>query len=394
MLPPPQEVIMKCAAAAWIWFVALAAGQALAQNPDGSGRLEATVLPVVVQGSQHSGAAVHRREYQSPVFTVDQIYRSMEGPMAKGTVRVSPGQEPELLWIVRYEAVITAPDGARLSEEFMCHANIDTPDTYGDRFRSGLRIIGNRLAVLSQGQLAIEMPDGFGIPWVSNEPLEITTQVLNHNLVDQTLELRQRVFIDYVRDSDLEKPLKPLIQNGVFGMALVEGDSGYFGIPKDAIDVSRHGQGCAMADSASERHLLRDPLGRSFSAHWVVKPGRHEYHTLVTEMLKLPYDTKAHMIAAHLHPFAVSLELLDLTTDETVISVKATQVGGGRVGLARVQEITSVEGIPMYRNHEYELVSVYDNTSGVDQDSMASMMLFLHAKDMRPRREIRRLLLE
>jgi len=35
------------------------------------------------------------------------------------------------------------------------------------------------------------------------------------------------------------------------------------------------------------------------------------------------------------------------------------------------------EGIPIYKDHQYELVSVYDDTSGVDQDSMAVMFRYL-----------------
>ena len=35
----------------------------------------------------------------------------------------------------------------------------------------------------------------------------------------------------------------------------------------------------------------------------------------------------------------------------------------------------------MYRDHEYDLISVYNNTSGVDQDAMATMFIYLHDKE-------------
>ena len=46
----------------------------------------------------------------------------------------------------------------------------------------------------------------------------------------------------------------------------------------------------------------------------------HDDHdrTLVTELMSLPYDTTVHYIAVHLHPFAESLELIDLTTGKNV----------------------------------------------------------------------------
>jgi hypothetical protein len=97
-------------------------------------------------------------------------------------------------------------------------------------------------------------------------------------------------------------------------------------------------------------------------------------------MLGLPYDTTVHYIAAHVHPFAESIELRDLTSDETIFKAKATQTSG--VGLASVEHFSSVEGVPLYKDHEYELISVYDNTSSVDQDAMATMLLYLKAKDL------------
>ncbi len=38
---------------------------------------------------------------------------------------------------------------------------------------------------------------------------------------------------------------------------------------------------------------------------------------------------------------------------------------------------SSEEGIPVFADHEYELVSVYDNSSGKPQDSMAVMYIYM-----------------
>ena len=45
--------------------------------------------------------------------------------------------------------------------------------------------------------------------------------------------------------------------------------------------------------------------------------------------------------------------------------------------------IGALGGIPIFRAHEYELKSVYDNTSGEDQDSMAVMFLYVHDRGFR-----------
>ena len=52
-----------------------------------------------------------------------------------------------------------------------------------------------------------------------------------------------------------------------------------------------------------------------------------------------------------------------------------------RIGLAHVDSFSSVEGIPIYKDHEYELVSVYNNITDKNQDSMAVMNLYMLDKD-------------
>ena len=101
----------------------------------------------------------------------------------------------------------------------------------------------------------------------------------------------------------------------------------------------------------------------------------------MTRPLLLPYDTTIHYIAVHLHPFAESLELYDLTARKTVYRSRTRQADRG-IGLADVEYFSSVEGLPIYKDHEYELISIYNNTSEQDQDSMATMLLFLQAIDL------------
>ncbi len=75
-----------------------------------------------------------------------------------------------------------------------------------------------RLFTLSQGQLEVKFPPGFGIPVLSNEPLDLITQVLNLNFDDQQFRVRHRVTLDFVRDRDVPRPMRPLYQGGVYGL--------------------------------------------------------------------------------------------------------------------------------------------------------------------------------
>ncbi|MEO1934827.1 MAG: hypothetical protein ABGX04_08605, partial [Myxococcales bacterium] len=78
----------------------------------------------------------------------------------------------------------------------------------------------------------------------------------------------------------------------------------------------------------------------------------------------------------HLHPFAESLELRDLTAKETVFISHATNRKDS-IGLKEVESYSSTEGLILFKDHEYSLISVYDNDSGERQDAMASMFLYM-----------------
>jgi hypothetical protein len=53
----------------------------------------------------------------------------------------------------------------------------------------------------------------------------------------------------------------------------------------------------------------------------------------------------------------------------------------GRIGIDRIEHFESVEGVRLYTDHQYELVSTYDNTSDADADSMAVMYMYM--RDMK-----------
>ena len=341
-------------------------------------RLALSVWLCIAGCRGYSGYPTRKVELLSPVYTVDKIYRSMQGPSTTQEVHLLETKPAELLWIRGYRAVMVGPDGkSPQSQEFMCHSNLDVD---WNAFRAALpehHQTSARLFTLSQGQFEIHFPDGFGIPVMSDTPLELTTQVLNHNLPNPNVQVRHKVTVEYVRDRDLKRPMTPLFQAGVYGLKLVEGQTPYFGVEHP--DAARHGSGCLLGAAAS-KDMYDDGLGRTFTGHWVVKPGREENRTLVTKELNLPFDTTIHYIAVHLHPLAESLELRDMTEQKTLFKSRAQNLEG-RIGLEHVEAFSSAEGISVYENHGYELVSVYNNTTDRDQDSMAVMYLYLYDRE-------------
>lgn len=366
MLPPVTD---RGTPSRWPWIAAAAILSA-----GGAGAWHLVRAPSRPVSQAEIDAATRTVDIYSEVFTVEDTYRSMRGPMSEARGALSDADPPELLWITGYRAVMVDGESeAPVSQEFMCHANLDL-DMPAHKKRFGWeKTASRRLFTLSQGQHAVRFPPGFGIPIASDEEIEVEMQVLNLNEKGPPFQVRHKVTVEYVRDRDLEAPMKPLFMKSAAGLVSLQDSRAHYGVPDPSGE--EHGEGCMPGERAAG-NVTKDRHGQRFSGHWVVKPGHEENHTLVTQWLHLPFDTTVHYVAAHVHPFATSIELRDLTAGETVFKSNAHNFEG-RIGLREVEHYSSVEGFDLHADHEYELVSVYDNTSGEDQDSMAVLFLYL-----------------
>jgi len=322
-------------------------------------------------------------EILSDVFTVDRIYRSMQGPMTNRYIQL-PLPTPELVWLTGYSLKVVGADGETpLPITYTCHSNLDWDrDDPPPEFLREIRSRNNRAFTLSQGQTEIRLPHGFGVPIVSTEKLLFRTQVLNLNEPEGSRQVRHKARLSLVRDRDLEQPLRPLFLTGAFVMASLEEQPAVFNVEHPTPEQKE--ASCHVSANASG-DVYTDDYGRQFTGHWVVEPGRHVYRTIVTEQMRLPYDTTVHYIAIHVHPYSESLELRDLTSGESVYKSHHRNFGD-RVGLDHVDSYSSEQGLPLFADHEYELVSVYDNPTQEPSDAMATMFLYCLAKDWQPPR--------
>jgi hypothetical protein len=315
--------------------------------------------------------------YSKP-YTVDRVYRSMTGPDSVQPFAFNKLAAPELIWITGFEAqIVSGEEQQPVSPEFMCHSNLDFVDNreHSKLLRNESAKTNRRIFTLSQGQMKVDFPEGFGVPVMTNETFALTTQVLNLNPQDEVFDVRHATTIRFVRDAATPREMKALYTVPLQSLVLLEGHDGFAGMPEGGAPGATS---CAVGEPARER-VINDGMGRKFAAHWVVEPGRHVYHTPVSKMMRIPAEeTRVHYIAVHLHPFAESLELRDWTTGETVFK-SAARNREDQIGLRHVDSFASAEGIPIYKSHGYELIAIYDNTSGEPQDSMAVM--FLYAAD-------------
>lgn len=324
------------------------------------------------------------KQVLSPVYSIDRKYKSMEGPQATQTIYLGDPSKPELVWITGIRTEVVGEDGHTPAlPELMCHMNVDIDPLMHRTLFNLERMPMARLMTISQGMLAqtggftARVGKGFGFPFVSSEPLYVMTQVLNLNIANPHLRVRHRVTFEYTRDSELKAPLRPLYNLGASAMVVLSDKPTIsVAMPDSAVD---HGPSCSMPRAPNAKGMsadYTDAAGRKLTGHWVVPPGRQENHSDIGIFFNLQYDTKIHYAVTHLHPFAESLTLRDVTTGTNLVVAHARSPQK-RLGLDHVDTVYSEEGIPLRKGHRYELVSVYNNTSGVDQDSMASMFFGL-----------------
>lgn len=278
-------------------------------------------------------------------------------------------------WVTGLETeVVDAAEEKPVSPEFFCHSNLTfaehgtSPAHINDRF-GGKTHFDWRLFTLVPGRMSIELPEGFGVPIPADAPLDYLTMSLNLNAPNRAVDVRMRTRVHTVAAGEPGAPNKALFRRALY---VLQADDPSAGIgPKCMAGGAMHaGAGCAEFKPAQGE-----------TNHWTVSPGRHLYRTEITPQLNLPFDTTIHYATIHVHPFARAMELRDLTTGKTVFRLNS-QDWPDRIGVARVDEIKSTAGVPIFRGHRYELTAEYDNTSGSNTDAMAILYLYLLEKDL------------
>ena len=329
-------------------------------------------------------------ESASKIFTMNQVFRSMFGPKDIDRFMLSNTSAPEVLWITAIRADMVAADGETPeSPEYFCHSVLTRVNNGRpiERLKGlGLSTQRTKLFTLFQGHDEIRFPKGFGMPVFSNDRFSHNVMVMNPTERDEPVHVGVDSRIEYFRESELSRAMKPLFLVPLVTMVPVEGDHADH-------TTHQHGDGgdetCLEGDidSTAAKRVDDTDYANSVSAnesgveetgHWYVPPGRHVYRYRLGQLDdRIHLDTRVHYIVAHLHPFGESLELIDLTTGESVFKASANNFSD-RMAVEEITSFSSQEGLVIQRHHDYEIVAVYNNTTSQDVDSMAVMYLYLH----------------
>lgn len=320
-----------------------------------------------ISSSPSVEALVH--EHLSGVTKVEDLYPSMFGPAETVLDMKLTEKAPELIWVTGYKAeMVDAAASNPQPDELMCHNTL----SFHSPIRAHHSVLGSgltrtrRLFTLSQGQSSVKFPPGFGIPASSGESFMLQSQVLNLRPDFIGREVRHRVKTEYVPDSDLHYEMKALSLIS-FGINLQVTDPQAEEPPADVLSCATDAGGQPTYKAGNVE----------LTSHWVVKPGEEIRRTDVGS--PFPADTTVHYISVHVHPYAKSLELVDTTTGESVYKANCRATEDGKA-LKSLDFYSGVEGLKVYRNHRYELISHYENTSENDQTAMAFMFCYVWDK--------------
>lgn len=349
-------------------------------------------LPRRIDGEVHANGR-NRVEVISQPYTLDRIYLSMTGPNGNHPVDcLLPRQKPELVWLTGLETeVLDADSRQAISPEFCCHANLTfdptriSPDRHNAEFDNSTHMDW-RFFTLVPGRLHVLLPAGYGIPVLSDTPLDFFSMSLNLNVTNRVVKVRFKTIIDFVRDTDTTAPMKPLFRRALYVVQPLAGSG--MEHRKMCASMSHPGEGCIepMATNTtgsviSTKDGVQSQFGSDVTYHWMVPPGRHTYRSkVVLGQLNLSEPTTLHYATAHLHPYGESLELYDLTAQQRVVKIDAEDYRD-KVGVARMGEFQSDKGIVITPTHQYELRAEYNNTTSTPSDAMAIMYLYLLEKD-------------
>ncbi len=294
-------------------------------------------------------AATHSRVVDVGPLRIDGIYHSMEGVHQRVALDTAG-----IGWITGFRTeVLDAATDAPLGDEYFCHSQIQL-DT------------GARLMVAATGIPELRLPAGFGIPLAQilgdlDEPwrgVSMLGMVLNNYEEELDREVKLRFVVDYVGAGAASAEAAASVESLYRASVTV--------LPDDTVEVLE-GDG----DSLWPSSLPETAKGKV--GHWMVPSGRQ----IVRQRHRgfLPGVTQVHYGVVHMHNHGTSMKLTDVT-DGTVLWETSVKRDADRPQILEIPVYSSADGFTMYPDHEYEIESVYDNTSDEPVDAMAVMYLY------------------
>jgi hypothetical protein len=314
-------------------------------------------------------------------YTIDRLYQSMQGPSGvHQDIRLVEDSRKQLLWVTGIDCRIVGADGeAQRPQDFFCHSNLTFTSAKADAIYQPpgrAHTPDARLFTLVPGRMQIDLPAGFGMPVYSDEALDYLTMSLNLNHRGEPVKLRFRTNVHFVRDEDVrsEPAMKPLFRRALYAYEAIGKESPH----SMCMGGDNAGAACGPFIGKAASNSFLASLGKTNTVHWLIPPGHFESRVDVTPQMELPYDTRAHYVTAHLHPYGKSVSLVDKTDAKTLFTVHASDYTD-RLGVRAMEQWSSDEGVVLRKDHRYEIVTTYHNPTDKPIDAMS--IVYIYALD-------------
>ncbi len=314
---------------------------------------------------------------ESDTFSVKNKHMHMMGPLQNKFFYFENPAKPEIIWIQSFKTEV-AVDNVKVSNtHLMCHNTIEknkknkkkTPKLFE-------KTDGWFIGVSSSNHMETQFPKGFAVPLSTGDQFFVNSQVANHEELKVPKQVKYKTHIAYSKDRETKTTLRPLYRRTL--MALTPRYEGYCDFGKKGLRSPTSKSQCSRQKAMMRHggyHDSVDKHGQVFSSHWMAKPGKTVNRTLVTDALNIPVDTKIHYISAHIHKGVKSIKLIDLTDNKTIYENKVSSKDGHDY----TEVYSSSEGIKLLRDHEYQMVTLVENTKNKNIDIMA--MLYVYMED-------------
>ncbi len=230
---------------------------------------------------------------------------------------------PEDAWLVGYKVEVFDKEGQALPRDLVCHTFLgDRIPMPTDPHHQALK------GTYSDGFTAeINFHEGFGIPYKAGQ--ELIWMPMFNNRGMSPVSAVARVTYRLIWDKNLPQPLQKL-------------------------NATMHSV--------------------EFPALYYVSPGKDVRET----KFHLRFKGKIHMMGTHIHPYGVSMELMNLTRNETVWKAEGRVDSEG--DLVSMPVYQNLKGYAVEPNDQFKLVATYHNTTDEDIDAMAGLYIFYNAE--------------
>lgn len=324
---------------------------------------------------QPEDAALKETSFTLGPFHLDRQYPSMTGPDKREKVTLGAGETGSQIWVKAMRLDIRNGQGGVEPVDYLCHAwlAMDRPgdQSVPQKTKGTVTTRGRNYYLedsmnftLSGSHREIRLPPGYAIP-VERRDLNATVIAMALNNKDGSLEkdLYYTMTVQYMDDAAARQyGIKPLKILSTF-IPTIDVAPELAVLPGDSICFSD-------AHSAMTGRIAN-------TAVFPVPPGRHEFRTVLEKTGVFEKGGTIHYMGTHMHAFGESMAFFDKTENRVLWTGQVNRRRTANATPAPDGWYASAEGIAIDPAHVYELVGVYNNTTGKTiPDAMAMLRVY------------------